>query len=124
MAPFVFLGEKMDLRQYFKKIKDIEATIESPYPLIVSLETTDGGKAGTLVEVSRLEAAKAIAENRAVLASEEQRTAYVERESARKRAIEKADMARRLQVAIVSNPEFRESQTSYERDEEPTGYSR
>jgi hypothetical protein len=114
----------MDLRQYFKKIKDIEATIESPYPLIVSLETTDGGKAGTLVEVSRLEAAKAIAENRAVLASEEQRTAYVERESARKRAIEKADMARRLQVAIVSNPEFRESQTSYERDEEPTGYSR
>ncbi len=124
MAPFVFLGEKMDLKQYFKKIKDIEATLESPYPLIVSLETTDGGKAGTIVEVSRLEAAKAIAENRAVLASEEQKTAYVERELARKRAIEKAEMARRLQIAIVSNPEFRESQSSYERDEEPTGYSR
>ena len=38
----------MDLRQYFKKIKDTEASIEDEYPLIVSLETTDGGKPGAL----------------------------------------------------------------------------
>ena len=47
----------MDLKNYFKKIRDAEASIEEPFPLIVSLETPDGGKPGAVVEVSRLEAA-------------------------------------------------------------------
>lgn len=114
----------MDLKQYFKKIKDTEETIASPYPFIVSLDTADGGKAGIVMEVSRHQAAKAIVENRAILATEEQKKAYVERESARKKAIEKADIARRLQIAIVSDPQFRESQSAYEREDEPKGLSR
>jgi len=109
----------MDLKQYFKKIKDAEASIESPYPLIVSLETSDGGKAGALVEVSRREAAKAIVENRAVLATEEQRLAYFEREAVRKKLAEKTELSRRLQIAIVSDSEFRETASSFER--EPKG---
>jgi len=109
----------MDLKQYFKKIKDTEASIESPFPLIVSLETSDGGKPGAVVEVSRREAAKAIVENRAVLANEEQRKVYFEREAARKKSAEKAELSRRLQIAIVSDSEFRDAATSVER--EPKG---
>lgn len=97
----------MDLKQYFKKINDTEETIKEQYPLIVSLETTDGGKAGAVVEVSRREAAKALVENRAVLANEQQTTAYFEREAARRKTAEKADLSRRLQIAIISDSDMR-----------------
>ena len=111
----------MDLKQYFKKIKDIEESIKDEYPLIVSLETADGGKAGTVVEVSRREAAKSIVENRAVLANDEQRIDYFEREATRRRSAEKAEQSRRLQIAIISNEEFRDLQATSEKEEQPKG---
>jgi hypothetical protein len=110
----------MDLKQYFKKIKDTETSLEEPYPLVVSLETADGGKAGTVVEVSRREAAKAIVENRAVLANAEQRKAYFEREAARKKVAEKAELSRRLQIAIISDSEVSDAVNKREK-EEPRG---
>ncbi len=110
----------MDLKQYFKKIKDTEETIKDQYPLIVSLETTDGGKAGAVVEVSRREAAKAMVENRAVLANEDQKKAYYEREAARRKAAEKAELSRRLQIAIISDPDVRAA-INPEKEERPKG---
>ena len=56
----------MDLRQYFKKIRDTENGLTDLFPLMVSLETTDGGKAGVTSEVSREQAAKLIAEADAI----------------------------------------------------------
>jgi hypothetical protein len=111
----------MDLKQYFKKIKDMEASIDQPYPLVVSLETADGGKPGTVVEVSRQEAAKAIVENRAVLANDEQKEAYFRLEAARRKSAEKADMSRRLQVAIISESELRSAVTKQDKDDGPKG---
>jgi hypothetical protein len=120
-APFVFdrKGNQMDLRQYFKKIKDTEALIEDQYPLLVSLETTDGGKPGAIVEVSRQEAARAIVENRAVLASADQKTAHHIREAARRKLAEKAELTKRLQIAIVSDSEFRAAAVDQDGAEEP-----
>ena len=109
----------MDLRQYFKKIKDTEASIEEEYPVIVSLETSDGGRPGVATEVARQEAARAIVENRGVLASEEQKKAYYAQVEARRKAVEKADLGRRLQIAIVSEPEVRQSIAKQEKDAEP-----
>jgi len=111
----------MDLKQYFKKIKDAEASIQEEYPLIVSLETSDGGKPGTVVEVSRSQAAKAIAENRAVLATEEQKTAYYTREASRRKAFEKAELSRRLQIAIISDSELRNAASQLAAEDEPQG---
>jgi hypothetical protein len=111
----------MDLKQYFKKINDTEETINEQYPLIVSLETTDGGKAGAVVEVSRREAAKALVENRAVLANEQQQKAYFEREAARRKTAEKADLSRRLQIAIISDSDVRNAAIATEKVEEPKG---
>ncbi len=107
----------MDLKQYFKKIKDVEASIEEPYPLIVSLETSDGGKPGTFIEVSRQQAAKAIAEGRAVAATSQQKKDHFELEAARRQASEKAELSRRLQIAIISDAEFRNAATRHEKDE-------
>jgi hypothetical protein len=115
------MEKKMDLKQYFKKINDAEASIAEQYPLIVSLETSDGGRPGTIVEVSRREAAKAIVENRAVLASENQKKAYFEREAASKKLVEKAELSHRLQIAVISDSELRNAVARQEKAEEPKG---
>jgi len=72
----------MDLRGYYQKIREVEATIADAYAVIVSLETPDGGKAGTQTEVTRSLAAKMIVNGLAKLAKvadkrpgENQRTA-------------------------------------------------
>lgn len=68
----------MDLRVYYKNVRDLEATIPGEFAVIVSLNTPDGGKAGLTSEVPRYAAAKLVVENRARLASEEEGKAYFE----------------------------------------------
>lgn len=92
----------MDLRQYFKKIRETESALPEAFPLLVSLETSDGGKPGRISEVSREVAAKMIVEGRAALASESERQAYLEQQVSHKKAAERADLSRRVQVAILS----------------------
>ena len=62
----------MNLRGYYKRIKDTEAAIEEPFPVIVSLATPDGGKAGQRTEVSRTVAAKMIIDGLARLATSDE----------------------------------------------------
>jgi hypothetical protein len=70
----------MDLRNYFQKIKQIEATIAEIFPLIISLETRDGGLAGTPTEVSRALAAKMIVDGLVRLAEPAEKQAYYARQ--------------------------------------------
>jgi hypothetical protein len=111
----------MDLKQYFRKLNDTQALIEEQYPLIVSLETSDGGKAGVIMEVSRQEAARAIVESRGVLANDEQKKAYFDQEAGRKKSAEKAELSRRLQVAIISESDLRNAVAQSKKEEEPKG---
>lgn len=69
----------MDLRVYYKNIREVEATITSELAVIVSRDTQDGGKAGLVSEVPRYSAAKLVVENRARLATPEEARAYFER---------------------------------------------
>ncbi|MCS6954156.1 MAG: hypothetical protein RMK57_16210 [Bryobacterales bacterium] len=62
----------MDLRVYYQKLRELEATLPSDYVVVVSKETPDGGCAGTLTEVSRRLAAQLILDGAAELATEEQ----------------------------------------------------
>jgi hypothetical protein len=98
----------MDLKQYFKKVKETEASLSDDYLLMVSTDTPDGGKAGAMIEVSRQLAAKAIVDGWAIFASEEQKTAHLEEQAAKRKSIDTAQKAHRLQVSIVSEPEFRQ----------------
>ena len=77
--------------------------------MVVSLETSDGGRAGVLCEVSRTVAAKMIVDGRAVLASEAQRTAYVEHLKAVKHAAEQLELAGMVQVAIIADSDLQRS---------------
>ena len=99
----------MDLRQYFRKLRDIENGLVDAYPVVISLETSDGVKEGVVSEVSREAAAKLILEGRAVVASEQQKEAFLQHLEARKKTAEKVELARRVQVAIIADPDLHNS---------------
>ena len=101
----------MEVKQYYRKVREIRDSFTEIFPLIVSLETPDGGKAGLVSEVSREIAAKMIVEGRAKLASDKEKAAYKEQQVAAKKAAEKAALAKRIQVAIIADPE---SETSFQ----------
>ncbi len=62
----------MDLREYYRKIRQVEAGIRDEFVVIVSRATRDGGKAGVKTDVPRSLAAKLIVEEKAELASAEE----------------------------------------------------
>jgi hypothetical protein len=93
----------VDLRKYFRRVREIESELLEAYHIIVSLETPDGGKAGIMSEVPRALAAKAIAEGRAVLASEAEREAFQTKQLEARVAAERAELARRVQVIVTDS---------------------
>ena len=68
----------MDLRAYYKKMREIEDRIEEPFAVIVSRETPDGGKSGVVADVSRIVAARMIADGKADLASPDEAAKFRE----------------------------------------------
>src|ERR1700676_3108944 len=64
--------ETVDLRLYFQKIRTIEASIPGLHAAVISLETSDGGRAGQISEVSRAVAAKLVAQGKVRLADEQE----------------------------------------------------
>ncbi|MBV9503810.1 MAG: hypothetical protein JO323_02270 [Acidobacteriia bacterium] len=62
----------MNLRGYYKRLRETESAIEEPFPVIVSLATPDGGKAGQRTEVSRALAARMITDGLARLATSDE----------------------------------------------------
>jgi hypothetical protein len=96
----------MDVKQYFRRLREIEASLEEEFPVVVSTATPDGGRAGLVSEVTRLNAAKLIAEGRAVLATEQQRqTLQTEKVEALK-AVQMAERAKQVHVTLVNDGEL------------------
>jgi hypothetical protein len=61
----------MDLRAFYQTIRQIAAEIAEDAAVVISRETSDGGRAGVKTEVPRDVAARMIAEGKAELASPE-----------------------------------------------------
>jgi hypothetical protein len=96
----------MNLKVYFQKVRDAEAEITETFPIVVSKDTEDGGKAGRYAEVTRQVAAKMIAENRARLATPDEAKTYRDSQAeARRQAEETADAAK-VQFTVVSASEM------------------
>ena len=66
----------MDLRVFYHKMRKLEKEIEEPHVVVVSLDTSDGGKAEVKTEVTRECAARMIVEGCARLASVEETRAF------------------------------------------------
>lgn len=93
----------MDIRIYFQKVREVEASISTDFTVIVSLETPDGGKPGARTEVARYSAAKLIVEGRARLATTDEAAEYKENAERARADAEQAAAASRVQFTIVSD---------------------
>jgi hypothetical protein len=91
----------MDVRTYYKKVREAEATVKGKDAIVVSLATPEGGKEGVRTEAPREIAAKLIAEGRARLATKAEIEAYRQGLRAARERHEHQEAARRVQVVVM-----------------------
>ena len=96
----------MDLRIYFQKIRDVEEKLVQEFAVVVSHETGDGGKAGTLTEVVPRVAARLIVDGLARLATLEESTAFQAAQAEAKRVADQLAAAAKVQLAVLSTGEL------------------
>jgi len=84
----------------------MESGIVDDYPVVRSLATADGGRAGRLTEVARSVAARMLAEGVVELASEEEAQEYRQQAETARRAEEERREAARIQFTILSEADL------------------
>lgn len=92
----------MDVRQYYKKLRELEASMPEADAVVVSYETPDGGKAGVLTEVPRRNACQLLLEGRVRVASQEEAEEFRQNEAAKRKEFELNQVASRVQVQVVA----------------------
>jgi hypothetical protein len=97
----------MDLRSYYRKVRDADATLAGEHIVMVSLETSEGGKAGVRTEVPRAIAAKLIAEVRSRAATEDEAREFHEANRAAREIHEQEEAAKRVQVMVIPSHELK-----------------
>jgi hypothetical protein len=95
----------MDLRAYYKKVREAEATLTGEHVVIASFATSEGGKEGVLTEVPRGIAAKLIAEGRGRVATQDEATEFQEGILAAREKHQQEETARRIQVMVIPTHE-------------------
>jgi hypothetical protein len=96
----------MDLRLYYQKIREASTSIADPYPVVLSRETTDGGKEGIFTEVPRALAAKMFVDGIARMAKPAEAEAFHKKHAEAKRLAERVAAAARVQVTVLSPEEL------------------
>ena len=91
----------MNLKTYYQKIRDVEASFNVPFVVLVSHATSDGGKEGLLTEVPKELAAKMIADGRAHAATDDVAREFHDKKAEAKRAADSEAAANKMQVTLV-----------------------
>jgi hypothetical protein len=91
----------MDLRSYYKKVREADSTLNGNDIVLVSLATSEGGKEGVLTEAPRSVAAKLIAEQRARVATEAEADGFREGMRTARDQYEREEAVRRVQIVMV-----------------------
>ena len=97
----------MNLKAYFHKIRALEAEISEPHVVVISLETSDGGKPGRLTEVAKADAARLVVEGRARLATPDETASYRKAQLHALELEQQVANSAKYPVAIVSDTEIR-----------------
>lgn len=92
----------MDLRQYYKKLHELESKMPEAHVLVVSLDTGDGGKEGVITEVPRRNACQLILEGRARRADQNEEDEFRTQESQQRDEFQRSKAASRIQVQLVN----------------------
>lgn len=96
----------MDLKLYYQKIRDAETKIQDEFPVVISLETPDGGRPGTLTEVPRRIAARLLVDGLAQVASPEQKQAFLQAQAEAKRVAEQLAAAAQVRLTVLPTAEL------------------
>ena len=91
----------MDLKIYYQKIRDQRSAIPEEFPIVISADTQDGGRRGTMTEVTRDLAAKLLVDGIAHLASPEDAAGYRERQKRERKTAEDERAASKVQLTVV-----------------------
>jgi hypothetical protein len=97
----------MDLRSYYKKVREVDAELTGEHLVVVSLETPEGGKAGVRTEVPRSVAARLIAEQRARVATDEETLVFHETNREAREAHQQEEAAKRVQVMVIPSHDLK-----------------
>lgn len=97
----------MDLRAYYKRLRQAEAELTEAEYVMLSLGTPEGGRAGVRTEVPKAVAARLLAEGRAVQATDEEAQGYREAVREAKAKIDEEEAARQVQVMVIPAPSRR-----------------
>ena len=100
----------MDLRGYYRRIRELESSIEDEFPVVRSLATDDGGKAGQLTEVPRAVAARMINDGAAELVDAQEAKEFRLRAAEAHQREEKRRRAEQIQFTILSEADLRSVQ--------------
>ena len=96
----------MDLKVYYKKLRETESQIATPFLVVNSLDTSEGGKSGRQSEVERPVAARLITEGRARVATPEETAAFYREQKDARREAEAIASAKHMQVVVVPQAEL------------------
>lgn len=102
----------MDIKAFFKKVRQVEANLPGVHVVVISQDTPDGGRGGVPSEVSRAVAAKMIVEGSVRLATPEEANGYRQMIADAKKAIDQQAAANRLQLKVVSDADLRALQAN------------
>ena len=97
----------MDLKIYYRKLREIEREIAGEFVVVKSLPTPDGGVAGRLTEVARATAARMILEGAAEPSSAEEGEAFRRKTVEEQKQEEQRREAAKIQLAVVTGAELR-----------------
>jgi nicotinic acid mononucleotide adenylyltransferase len=96
----------MNLKDYYREIDAVLATIESNFVLVASLPTPNGGRAGVVSEVNRTTAAKMIVERSARLMTPEEVAALQTKQVEAQRQRDLADLQDRVRMTRLAEEEL------------------
>ncbi len=97
----------MDLRAYYRKLREIEKALVEDFVVVRSLATADGGVAGRLAEVARAVAAKLVADGVAEIAPKEEADALRQTMAEEKKREDQKRLAAKIQFTVLSETDLR-----------------
>jgi hypothetical protein len=97
----------MDLKKYYRKLRDIERALLDDYVIVRSLPTPDGGIAGRLTEVGKEVAARMVADGIAELAGADEIESFRRQLADQQRREEQKRASAQIQFTVLSEADLR-----------------
>lgn len=97
----------MDLRSYYRKLRDIERSLRDEYVVVRSLATADGGIAGRLTEVAREVAARMAADGLAEVAGQDEVEAFRRELAEQKKREDQKRTTAQINFTVLSEADLR-----------------